>query len=324
MRARQSVAAACAKSLYFDASAGWTWNEGKGQCFARGRTGQGAAEDACTKVGKLKPFVDILGVQLSMKKVAPVVLRRKGEAMALHQLGRIALAAPSFGDVHRRRRMAAILVVPKLKWGGRFQRPPAAKVKAWDAAVRRAVLKHPRGASRAAADAVLGAATSVQFQLDLDALRHEVWRLRRSTRGLPIAEHSPGRWKEVQARWRWTPRRVPAGPIRRYDTPEGVLDLGGASKATLEGAAWRAHSRATWAAEARAKDAASQASLRAGEVMTTQLQPTHSHGSAACRRAALGCAYEHHLLEAVRQRHGMPQTTVRRACGAPARRSHWL
>ena len=201
---------ACQGSKYYDDLAGWRWNEGKGQTFARGRTGHAAGDrehdDICARVGRQKHYVEILGVTLSMRRGPPVVCRRKSEAAALHQLGRIALACPGHSNWARRLKVAAMLVVPKLKWGGRWQRPPVAKVRSWDTAIQRAVLKPPRTSSRAASGAIISLAGSAEFQLDLDSLRRELWRPRRRARGLEVREGTPARWREVLRKWDWQPR----------------------------------------------------------------------------------------------------------------------
>eukprot|EP00959_Pyramimonas_sp_CCMP1952_P256286 5353202-Pyramimonas_sp.AAC.1 len=75
---------------------------------------------------------------------------------------------PGFSQWGRRLRFTSMLVVPKLCWGGRFMRPPQDTVRRWDNAIRRAILQHPRAASRAACAAVVGPSACVEYQLDAD------------------------------------------------------------------------------------------------------------------------------------------------------------
>ncbi|CAK0814131.1 unnamed protein product [Prorocentrum cordatum] len=319
--AKARVAEACEVTRRFDLGAGWQWNAGKGQRFQRGhadgRRGASPSQLAALQggvleqVGPLKHAVEVLGVVLSMQRVPPVMTRRKSEAAALWQLSRIA--------------------PPPLCWGGRFMRPPQDTVRRWDNAIRRAILQHPRAASRAACAAVVGPSACVEYQLDADALRHELWRLRRQARNLPTAVRMLPRWAAVCRRWRWTPRPQQGGAggaaqyPRLYDTPEGIVDLAEFGKSSLQQLAWRSHARHLWLQESRAKDADSQRLLAAGEVPAGRLRLTFgSSGSASLRRAALGCALEHHAVEGLRRSAGAPNAAVVCTCGAPARRSHWL
>ncbi|CAK0885853.1 unnamed protein product, partial [Prorocentrum cordatum] len=258
--AKSTAARAALATQQCETDAGWIWNVGKGASFSTGRAGHATAAEsvALTQVGNLKPALELLRVTTSLSKAPPIARRECSAASGIYIAGLIALALPE-------------------------------ELRKQDAAVRRAALLAPRTAGRAAFLSIVGPSIDLEFQIDLDSLRHQLWRLRQQQR----AEHH-GRWDPQMVR----------------GTPEGELDLARDGKRTLETVAWRSHIRRMWQ-----------------QMHVTSLRLAHSAGTAAIRRAALGCTHEHHTLEGVlraQQGDGYVHRDVARICGAVARRQHWL
>ena len=289
----------------YDAGAGWVWNAGKGATFSTGNLAAGPTP-GCEELGPPAERVVLLGVTLDTTGEGPTVRQARAE-VAVKQLHRLGLACPGATLWPRRAKFVRTLIVPKLAWAGRFQRPPLDTMRKWDAAIQRVVLQ-TRGASRAAVWEVIGAYCSVECALHLDSLRHEVWRLREVATGRVGAGGERHGWVDAAARLGWSPERLwrgVRGPPARYVTPFGKVDLTRDGRAAVEGCLRRSWLRTQWLREPRGADASSRDLLAKGMV-ASGLRQFASLGGRAHLRAATGATLNRFVVGAVSTKAGPP------------------
>ena len=295
--AREKLEKAVTVTENYDFDAGWRWNEGKGSRFS---LGPGTKHDIPTekelRVGQRLDYLALLGVKKKMRRGAQIEERPEAIKKATHQLKRIACAFPCQGKWKQRERIVKILITPKLAWGGRWQRPPKAKVSKWDGRIARVILKPARSASRAAMWTIVDPLCSVDFNLDLDALRHELWEARREVNEIRRRGPDKLRLKETLTKWQWSRREdveQDDALCIKFETPEGTIDLGADSKAVIWSVAKRSWLQHLWRREKRAGDANSRAKLEEHAPLFGIFRNSWAAGHQSLRRAITGATLEH-------------------------------
>ena len=238
-----------------DAAMGFVLHPDKGELFARTRGGRAALQALAPRVGPVAHSFKLLGVVYNTTKAIRRPVDPKWDRKVNARLRRIGKAVRSR---HAKAKMIRKLVLPIFTHVGAWTRPTASKIQKWQNSIERTVLgRIVPGRSRFLVwAAMLGCRLDPDFVLDSEALRHEVWRSRRSVgNGQGSAQRSTGgRMSEVAEKWGW--RRSGAG---QYETPDGVLEVGWDGAAVLQAAAKRGWERHLWEKEPRAQDNRTQA-----------------------------------------------------------------
>ena len=189
-------------------------------------------------VGDITNDITLLGVGINVRQRASgasgaqghEVLRAAAAEKAMKQCKRIRLACPG-GGFHARSRRAKLvqqLILPKICWGGQWQRPSQTMITKWANEVERTINGNRLFRSPALAKVATGAKLSPEFGIDWAALRHEIWRARRQAAGI-ITGSRGSRIDEVVAKWGW--RRA---HNYKYETAMGTLDLGADGEASMK------------------------------------------------------------------------------------------
>ena len=127
------VAATVAR--HFDDCAGWKWNEGKGQMWGTDAEQREVLKTVTPPIGDIGTSVTILGVTVDVARRAAgqgyEILREAAAGKAMRQCKRIRQACPigAYRSRTRRAKLVAQLIIPKMCWGGQWQRPDRGIVK---------------------------------------------------------------------------------------------------------------------------------------------------------------------------------------------------
>jgi hypothetical protein len=222
-----------------------------------------------------------LGMNLNLGSGVFSTIRHANERAALQQLKRIPVAIGG-SQVHRRRKMVAQLIIPKLTWGGQWFQPEQKTISKWRVAIEKAVW--PGGSlswkglsgtfpcrSLAAMWLVaMGSALDPQFRIDMTAVSYatEGWRrttvnaqrqMRSSSTRLQL-RRATTRLEAVAHKWSWVHE---GGSIWR--TRLGKLDLARDSRKVVRALADLEWQRTLLKNEPRASDEASQSAISLGE-----------------------------------------------------------
>ena len=167
----------------------------------------------------------------------------------------------------------------------------------------------------------------MSFGLNSDAVRHEVWRLRRAHLGKPTTRRQHHRWRETCKEWNWThvEETMDSDKPPRHDlTPESVVDLAGDSYTTIKGIAKRSYMARVWGQEKRANDPDALSQLKNGAQVECQALKI-AYESQTNGRGATGQVMSHHALRGMRKRAGLEEVTLSCVCGAkdPSAK-HWM
>ena len=305
--ARTDVSAAAEASAKYDREAGWKWNEGKGAVIARGKLDETTESGVLEKVGNTKTSIRILGVTLATRAVANIIAKTDSLKLADRQMHRLSVACAGRVQWRRRLKFHKSLTLPKITGGRRFQRPTRKLINKWDTKILRTILGESKG-SRAVRTEIIGPEAMLSFGLNSDAVRHEVWRLRRAHLGKPTTHRQHHRWREVCKEWKWTHVEDTIDsdkPPRHHLTPEGVVDLAGDSYTTIKGIAKCSYMARVWGQEKRASDPDVQSQLKSGAQVACQaLKIAHDSGQSN-GRVATGHGMSHHALRGMRKRAGL-------------------
>ena len=167
----------------------------------------------------------------------------------------------------------------------------------------------------------------MDFNLDLDALRHELWEARREVNEIKRRGPDKLRLKETLTKWQWSRREdveQDDASCIKFETLEGTIDLGADSKAVIWSVAKRSWLQHLWRREKRAGDANSRAKLEEHAPLFGIFRNIWAAGHQSLRRAITGATLEHHAIDAVRRKKQLDEMQICCECGALARRQHWL
>ena len=184
------------------------------------------------------------------RKLCQNVEKTDGKVKA--RLRRIPLATRNFWT---RKKMIKKLVIPIISFPGAWTQPTKAIMQSWSSSIENALIGKPlRGRSRYLLwTAALGHDVCPMFALDKECLRHEIWRIRRQNQRqldnvVPVRRRFAGRWAAVACKWGW--RRI-LDEDGSYNTPDGVVQLGGDGKPAFNAAARRGWESDLWRADKR-------------------------------------------------------------------------
>ena len=313
----------------FDDDAGWCWNEGKGQMWTSSAEQKSDLDAIQPSVGAVSNEITLLGVTINVRQRASgatgahghQVLRHKSAEKAMRQCRRIRLACP-VGSLRARTRRAKLvqqLVLPKICWGGQWQRPKQSAITKWANEVERTINGPRLFRSPAVAKIATGARYSPEFGIDWAALRHELWRARRENQGIQVGSRG-SRFDEVATKWKWerTGRY-------KFETAMGELNLEADGDATIKVVAEDAWATSQWQYDNRAKDEQSQKLLTSTVPYLQVHREWLESGTSEMKRTAVGAAMDCRSAEWAAKAGGKELETFECACGElfPTRR-HWM
>jgi hypothetical protein len=311
-----------------DAALGWTKHPEKLKSFSSSNKIAKKLADHSGTVGPCVNKFKLLGIQYTVRKKRLCQNSAAKAAKVARRLGRIKVVG---GNFWRRRRLVRSTVLPIITYTGAWTVPTKAQTSKWESHIERTILgKNLAGRSRLLVwAAALGAEANPGHMLDVEALRHECWRLRRRNMARIHGEVDPtrnrsGRWQTVAASWSWKQM----GEDGVYQTPEGQVDLGAIGKPALVVLTGKAFERIKWLEDKRCKEPQQPAIALHTEVdLATHkkwIRDAISNSNWNRLRAATGAAFDHKAIAGMRKRNGMDDIQLLCQCGqVNPDREHW-
>ena len=281
-----------------DAILGHEKHPNKISSFGRGKKIKKKLHGASSILGKNQQRFVLLGVSYSVEKRKLCQKALKTDLKLRRRIQRIPLATKSFWT---RKRFVKKLVLPLVSYTGAWTTPSKTMLASWSSLIEHALVGKPiLGRSRYLVwAATLGSDVCPRFALDREALRHEIWRIRRQNQRklenlLPVRHRFAGRWSTVAEKWGWT---LVDGTSDCYCTPDGVVQLGADGKPAINAVAARGWERELWQYDSRTNEELSdQVSDFSRPCIATHAAWSHdalcNGGGRRRLKAAVGAAFD--------------------------------
>lgn len=312
-----------------DADLGWAKHPEKLQCYGKGKGMKRQLQLRRDTLGPFHTRFKLLGVKYSIDRAKLCQESDNAVYKMLRRLDRIRCGCKGF---YTRRRMIRTLVLPILKYPGAWAAPTKRTLRRIETKIEYTMLgRQIRGRSRFLLwNAALDADINPGHCLNLEALRHESWRLRKRAqrriegKPVPAQDQQAGRWPKVAELWEWQKDGQEGG----WNTLDGYINLGEAGKPAVEAFTRRAFMRTTWAEDNRC-DKDLPKVLRARTIPALDAHKAWckdfcSGGGTGARRlkTALGAACDHKVVASMIRDATVSVTCM---CGRPLPdREHWM
>jgi ribonuclease HI len=299
-----------------DKAFGWKKHKDKIQCYGRGRGVKKQLQALEDDLGPYKTEFKLLGIEYTTTKRRRCQDSEKGLEKCMRRLDRIRVSCRSMWT---RRKMIKALVLSKVKYSGAWTTPKKTTLRKLETKIERTILTRTvYGRSRFLVwSTLLGSDLHPGHCLDLECLRHECWRFRKTLKKQVMGQdlmnmpQQASRWDDICRKWQW--KRRP-GTIAEYDTPDGFLDLGACGAPAIKAMTDRAFYRCRWAEDNRCKEALTASVERftvpCTAIHTDIVRDAVLAGHSARLKSSIGAAPDHRVIKALMEKQNKTGTVT--------------